>query len=426
MKKRILALFCAILLLFPLLPSANALEGESQRAAESLVELGLVLREPDRDYQLEAKATRMDAAQLLISLSGSREKAKAAKSQHFKDVSPSDVDAANFVVSEGWMTPSSSTQFSPNWSLKAQEWCGALLRMLGFGEEDFAIEDAPLFAQHIGLISQPLEGLMTRGQLFESAQTALVFPGKDGISLLDSLLAKGVVSGDSATAKKLSDPSLSLREVADRHLAAVFQIDGSSTKTLEELHATDTSASGFFIRADGIALTNCHSIEKDISATVTLSTGEVYPIDSVLWFDRDMDLALIRVSRTSTEGKTCSAFAALELVGSKDIRIGDTVYALGSPLGLGLAGTMGHIGSTHHEVPGYALPCIVNSANISPGSSGGALLNEYGHVIALTTGAYTQGNNMYLALPVDPIMKLTPKEIHPKSLSEVKAFLERK
>ena len=47
----------------------------------------------------------------------------------------------------------------------------------------------------------------------------------------------------------------------------------------------------------------------------------------------------------------------------------------------------------------------MNTADISKGSSGGALMNVYGQVIAVTTGAYSQGNSMYLGVPVDPVMK---------------------
>ena len=60
----------------------------------------------------------------------------------------------------------------------------------------------------------------------------------------------------------------------------------------------------------------------------------------------------------------------------------------------------------------------MNTADISQGSSGGALLNVYGHVIAVTSGAYTYGNNMYLAVPADPVLEadltvsgLTLKEV---------------
>ncbi|MBQ9618845.1 MAG: hypothetical protein IJR48_10810, partial [Oscillibacter sp.] len=52
------------------------------------------------------------------------------------------------------------------------------------------------------------------------------------------------------------------------------------------------------------------------------------------------------------------------------------------------------------------LPCVMNTADISQGSSGGALLNVFGHVIGVTSGAYRIGNSMYLAVPVDIIRTL--------------------
>ena len=66
----------------------------------------------------------------------------------------------------------------------------------------------------------------------------------------------------------------------------------------------------------------------------------------------------------------------------------------------------------------YTLPCVMNTADISRGSSGGALLNVYGRVIAVTSGAYTYGNNMYLAVPVDPVMD-ADLTVPGKTLAEV-------
>ena len=56
------------------------------------------------------------------------------------------------------------------------------------------------------------------------------------------------------------------------------------------------------------------------------------------------------------------------------------------------------------EVSRYDLPCVLSTAPISRGSSGGALLNEYGRVVAVTSGAFTQGNSLYLAVPADPLL----------------------
>ena len=107
-----------------------------------------------------------------------------------------------------------------------------------------------------------------------------------------------------------------------------------------------------------------------------------------------------------TSRRTTSAFACLDIApsGTGDIRVGDTVYALGNPLGLGLAVSSGIISDTARGVARYDLPCIMDTADISEGSSGGALLNTCGQVVGVTSGAYTYGNNMYLAVPIDPVL----------------------
>ena len=62
------------------------------------------------------------------------------------------------------------------------------------------------------------------------------------------------------------------------------------------------------------------------------------------------------------------------------------------------------ISATQRDVERYALPCVMSTADISEGSSGGALLNVYGQAVAVTSGAYVYGNSMYLAVPIDPIL----------------------
>ena len=217
-------------------------------------------------------------------------------------------------------------------------------------------------------------------------------------------MERGAASSAVVGALGLLTPELTARQVADRHMAAVFCLTLYNSQLLADENIPSSDASGFFISGDGLAVTNYHSIKDAVRGDVTLSTGEVFPVERVVWYDPDIDLAAIRVGRTSLDGKTTSAFAALELAGTADIRPGDTVYTLGNPLGLGLAVSSGIISATARSVERYALPCVMNTADISQGSSGGALLNVYGRVIAVTSGAYTYGNNMYLAVPADPLL----------------------
>ena len=201
------------------------------------------------------------------------------------------------------------------------------------------------------------------------AADALSFSYRDGsATVIGRLVSQGTVSRAAANALGLLTPALTARQVADRCAAAVFRLD--------------------------------------TSATATLSTGDVYEVERVIYYDPDIDIAVIRVSHAALKGHDTSAFATLDIAdsGTGDLRAGDTVYAIGNPLGLGLAVSSGIVSATQRDVERYALPCVMSTADISEGSSGGALLNVYGQVVAVTSGAYVYGNSMYLAVPIDPIL----------------------
>lgn len=408
MKKMFLSLLCALALMTGLLPSAAALEGEALRAADTLAALGLIQRaETAADYRLDDPAPRAQAAMLLVRLAGDEAAARGSHVTRYRDTDPWSAPYVAWAAREGWVTGVSDLAFCHNRTVTANAWCAMLLRMLGYSDQDgdFAVEDAAAFAQRIGLISRSLSGPLTRGEVFETMAEALPFPHPEGGTVLTHLVSAGVCSRSAANALGLLDRTLTAREIADRRSAAVFRLDLYKTQKEIREETPAANATGFFISADGLAVTNYHSIEKGIQARITLSTGEVYPLESVLYYDPAIDIAVVRISRTSTAGKTTSAFAFLDLAGAGDVRPGDTVYALGNPLGQGLSVSAGVVSATDRKVENYALPCIMNTADISRGSSGGALLNAYGQVVAVTTGAFTYGNSMYLAVPVDPAMK---------------------
>ena len=409
MKKQLLAFVCALILLTGTLPASGALEGEALRAADTLALLNLVdAGGAEADYNLNTPATRTQAAVLLVRLAGAEAAAESAASTRYLDVPAWAAPYVAYASRQGWVSGVSDVSFAPNGAVTADTWCTMLLRMLGYRDRDgdFTVTGAALFAQRIGLVSRRYEGALTRGDVFEIMYGALTFPYKDGSgTVLERLVSKGVCDRSAVNALGLLNPELTAREISDRFSAAVFQLELYKQQSEVILEEPSSTASGFFITADGLAVTNYHSIEDGIQADVVLSTGETYPVESVLYYDAAIDVAVIRVSRISTSGKTTSAFACLETVSSQDVYPGDTVYTLGSPLGLGLSVSSGVVSAIDREVESYALPCIMNTAPISRGSSGGALMNVYGQVVGITTGAYTYGNSMFLAVPIDPVLK---------------------
>ena len=67
------------------------------------------------------------------------------------------------------------------------------------------------------------------------------------------------------------------------------------------------------------------------------------------------------------------------------------------------------------------LPTIISSAEISSGSSGGTLLNEYGHVIAVTSGSYLDANGLYISVPVDTLLQQDFTAMTLRPISELDA-----
>ena len=407
-KRTLTALACALLLAGALFPAA-ALEGEALRAADTLVALGLVDEAGAAvDYHLDQPATRAQAAQLLVRLAGGEEAAQTAPAAGFTDVPAWAAPYVAYAAGQGWVGGVAEGTFAPDRTVTANAWFTMLLRMLGYRDSagDFAVPEAAVFARRIGLAARDYTGAMTLGDVYESMRDALTASYREeDATVIGRLVERGACSRAAASALGLLAPELTARQAADRCTAAVFCLDLYETQTQIDLGLPGSSASGFFITADGLAVTNYHSIEGGVRATATLVTGEQYPVETVLWYDPEIDLAVIRVSRTSLQGKTTSAFACLELAGAADLRPGDTVYAISNPLGAGLAVSEGVVSAVDREVESYALPCILSTADISRGSSGGALLNVYGQAVAVTSGAYTYGNSMYLAVPADPVLE---------------------
>ncbi len=412
MKKRVLAFLCALLLLTGAVPFAAAQEGETLRAADALHTLGLINGTGTSGYALESPATRAQAAVLLVRLAGAQQDAAADNwFSGYRDVPAWASRAVHYAVHQGWIDSPASAglDFHPDTAITADEWFTFLLRMLGYDDDagDFSPDSAALFAQHIGLTPQASTGSLSRGQLFVLLESALSFSYKDGsATVISRLIDRGIVSRAAANALGFLSPVLTARQVAERYTAAAFHLDVYTRQIELDIDMPMVNASGFFISADGLAVTNYHTIEDSVHAVATLSTGEVYPVQRVLYYDPDADIAVIQISKTSRSGHVTSAFAHLDIApsGTRDVRPGDPVYTLSDPLGMGLAVSSGIISATNRDVERYSVPCLMSTADISQGSSGGALLNALGQVIGVTSGAYTYGNSMYLAVPIDPVL----------------------
>ncbi|MDR2530620.1 MAG: trypsin-like peptidase domain-containing protein [Oscillospiraceae bacterium] len=159
------------------------------------------------------------------------------------------------------------------------------------------------------------------------------------------------------------------------------------------------TGSGFFIDADGIALTNYHVVNRAQSARIKTTDGVWYDVDGVISSNEEYDTAVIRVSGAER-------FPALAIGDSTAIKQGETIYTIGSPQGLENTMSNGIISNTARTFDdGGAVSYIQFTAAISSGSSGGALINEYGQVIGITTATLSSQagavQNLNFAVPIE-------------------------
>ena len=143
-----------------------------------------------------------------------------------------------------------------------------------------------------------------------------------------------------------------------------------------------TSGSGVIINEDGYVVTNNHVIQDADEVTITLITGETYEMELV-GSDSRTDLAVIKV-------KDLDKKLPYATVGdSSKLRVGDSVIAIGNPLGEEFAGsaTKGIVSATNRtvDISEQTLTVIQTDAAINPGNSGGALVNMNGEVIGINT-----------------------------------------
>jgi serine protease Do len=155
--------------------------------------------------------------------------------------------------------------------------------------------------------------------------------------------------------------------------------------------------SGFFISADGYAVTNNHVVEKAESVTVTTDDGKVHKA-KVIGTDPRTDLALIKVED--------GPFPYVKL-SNKAPRIGDWVLAVGNPFGLGGTVTAGIVSARGRDIGASAYDDFIQiDAPVNKGNSGGPTFDTDGNVIGVNTAIFSPSGGsvgIAFAIPADTV-----------------------
>lgn len=165
--------------------------------------------------------------------------------------------------------------------------------------------------------------------------------------------------------------------------------------------------SGFFVSRTGNIITNHHVLEGASRADIKTAQGTVYPITHILAEDKEGDLILASVDIPA------GSVQPLKLSDSIP-QVGQHIVVVGNPRGL--EGTVSDgIVSAVRDIPTLG-KIIQLSAPISPGSSGGPVVDMQGQVIAIAVGSRTRGQNLNFAIPAQRASKLTAGK--PTALAE--------
>jgi hypothetical protein len=145
-------------------------------------------------------------------------------------------------------------------------------------------------------------------------------------------------------------------------------------------------------------VTSCHVVEN--SANITVKQGGITRKARLRFQDSGRDLCQIQLDDSFPSGKPVSAF-----VMSKDLEVGQAVYAIGSPQGLEHTLSLGIVSALRamKDNRGYL---IQTDAAVSPGSSGGGLFDEEAKLVGLITFQFKEGQNLNFAIPADWIQEL--------------------
>lgn len=166
---------------------------------------------------------------------------------------------------------------------------------------------------------------------------------------------------------------ISLQEIYEKNIPAVVSIRS-------QVPGSSATGTGVIVSNRGYIVTNCHVVQNAKAISVQLTDNRVLPANLV-GQDPISDLAVLFIEADN--------LTEAEFGDSSALRVGDTVAAIGDPLGINLRGTMtdGIVSAINRDITanGRTLTLIQTNAALNSGNSGGPLINCYGQVIGINT-----------------------------------------
>lgn len=183
--------------------------------------------------------------------------------------------------------------------------------------------------------------------------------------------------------------------------------------TADQGNGSASVGSGVVLTQSGYIVTNFHIIQGGVSLNVSMLSSTANYDAKLVGYDEELDLAVLKIE---AQGLTPARLGS-----SDQLSVGDSVYAIGNPMGY-LHGTMteGIISSPTRtiKVDGKDMNLLQTSAALNSGNSGGALTNAYGQVVGITSAKITGVENdtviegLGLVIPINDTIPFLNQMIH--------------
>ena len=410
MKKKILSMLLCFTLIICIIPQSTYAQSSrdtsfEEELAKDLKALGLFKGVSDTNFDLNREPTRVEALVMLIRVLGKEAEALNSNNGHpFTDVPAWADKYVGYAYKNGLTKGTSATTFGTE-NANSKMYITFVLRALGYSDtngEDFTYENPFVLAKKSGILPEFVNtDIFLRADVVTVSYTALSAKLKGSEQpLSEKLISEGVFDlsqyvehydrnaiGRKSASLVNTKTDLSSKEIFDSCSPAVICIE-----TYDANEKPCALGSGFFITSNGVAVTNFHVLEDATFAVAKLG-GNWYTVMGVLYFDKELDFAVIKTNATNVP--------YLNIGDSSDIYSGDKIYTIGNPQGLTNTISDGIISNPKRE---DFNGMIQITAPISSGSSGGALLNSHGEVIGITTATLTSGQNLNFAVPINSVI----------------------
>ena len=241
-------------------------------------------------------------------------------------------------------------------------------------------------------------GRQLRGHVLRATeQWVFLDVGYEVLKVPSSAVVRRSPAGDGAAAASVQvDEIFAAAELPERSVA-----EGSATmgEAVVKVESAGGQGSGFVTHADGWVVTNFHVVEGEIEVDVVVFSRGANGFEprtirkcKVTAINPEMDLALVKV--VAPDGLK---LRAVYLGDSEAMEVGDTVYAIGAPIGLDRTVSSGIISVTNRTFEGRSHLQITTPIN--PGNSGGPLFNLRAEVVGVNSSGYRGFQGLNFAIP---------------------------